>query len=210
MSQFYFTGRLCQLQFLIFLSKFLKITERHEGLDFSEYLAPDKVLTFNKFTGNKYQEQTIQENPKLSREKTPISTPTINNSQEAHGNHLNRSIKIKDDQMFRLDCDPTFFDSMNIEENLNNNIGLENIKDLDTISESWIPAPADIEIFSELPDSLFEGDMMGKQEPPSSSCQLPSPPVEEAVEIKSEKSGFDLIKYIIFGEVNELQTFNGS
>jgi len=97
-------------------------------------------------------------------------------------------------------------DSMNIEENLNNNIGLENIKDLDTISESWIPAPAEIEIFSELPDSLFEGDMMEMKEPPSSSCQFPSPPIAEAVEIKSEKLGFDLIKYIIFGENAELLT----
>lgn len=96
---------------------------------------------------------------------------------------------------------------MNIEENLNNNIGLEDIKELETIySESWIPATADIEIFKDLPDTLFEGDEMEKKETsPSPSSPIPaptSPAVVEAVSVKTETTDFDLIKYIIFGDVS--------
>lgn len=109
--------------------------------------------------------------------------------------------------MFRLDCDPTFFDPMSIEENLNNNIGLEDIKELEIIcSESWLPEASDIEIFKELPSSLFEEDEMEKKEEktPSPPSPIPAPPspVVEAVSVKSETTDFDLIKYIIFGEVS--------
>lgn len=96
----------------------------------------------------------------------------------------------------------------NIEENLNNNIGLEDIKELETIcSESWLPAASDIEIFKDLPDSLFEGDEMDQKETtPSPSSPIPAPaspaPVVEAVSVKSETTDFDLIKYIIFGDVS--------
>lgn len=107
-------------------------------------------------------------------------------------------------QMFRLDCDPTFFDSMRLEDNLNNNIGLEQIKDLDIVySDDWIPAPGDI--YSELPDSLFEGDTMDKESPPPSPIPAPPSPIVEAVQVKSEDKEFDLIKYIIFGEVSSTE-----
>lgn len=142
-------------------------------------------------------------------DQTPAASTTINNNPGVNAeviSYNNIRDLLQDDQMFRLDCDPTFFDSMSIEENLNNNIGLEDIKELETIySESWIPAAADIEIFKDLPDSLFEGDVMEKREktpsPPSPIPAPPSPVVEEAVSVKSENIDFDLIKYIIFGEV---------
>lgn len=143
-------------------------------------------------------------------DQTPAASSNINNNPgvnaEVISYHNIRDL-FQDDQMFRLDCDPTFFDSMNIEENLNNNIGLEDIKELETIySESWIPATADIEIFKDLPDTLFEGDEMEKKETsPSPSSPIPaptSPAVVEAVSVKTETTDFDLIKYIIFGDVS--------
>lgn len=109
---------------------------------------------------------------------------------------------LQDDSMFRLDCDPNLFDSMSIEDNLNNNLGLEQIKEFEAIySDSYLPQCADI--FPDLPDSLFESDMTEKKEntPPSSPT-----PVVAAVEVKTENNtntdlaDFDLIKFIIFGE----------
>lgn len=103
--------------------------------------------------------------------------------------------------MFRPDCDPSFFDSMRIEESLNNNIGLDHFKDLETIySDNWSTLP-DSDFFSE----FFDGDMAEKKDdptPPPSPIPAPaSPVIEEAVEVKSEDPSFDLINYIIFGQV---------
>ena len=152
----------------------------------------------------------MQENhnqQELPAEGTAIATTISNIHQQEDFSFNNIRDLLQDDQMFRLDCDPTFFDSMNVEDNLNNNIGLEQIKDLETIcSDSWIPAAGDIEIFSELPDSLFDSqDSMEKKEEetsPTSPMPAPPSPVIEPVEVKTENnSEFDLIKYIIFGEV---------
>lgn len=121
--------------------------------------------------------------------------------------------------MFRMDCDPTFFNSLNMDDNLNNNIGLPQIKDLEIIcSDTWIPEVGDIELFSELPESLFEQEEMEKKEPtsptspiPASPPASPSPVVEEPVEVKKENAEFDLIKYIIFGEVcSNVDEINGA
>lgn len=179
----------------------LSSTERQEGFDFGGYQTQD-VTTLNKFTDNNYQ--------LLKNQKLPATAgiTTINNIQQGKVNDeilsysTIRELLEDSQQMFRLDCDPTFFDSMSIEDNLNNNIGLEQIKDLDiAFSDSWIPAPNDI--YSELPDSLFEGDMMEKSDsPPPSPIPAPPSPIVEAVQVKSEDSEFDLIKYIIFGEVS--------
>lgn len=153
----------------------------------------------------------MQENhyqPELPAEGTAITTINNIHHQEVNeevSSHNNIRDLIQDDQMFRMDCDPTFFDSMNVEDNINNNIGLQQIKDLEIIcSDSWIPAASDIELFSELPDSLFEQEDMEKMEPTSPESPIPAPPspvVEEPVEVKTENPEFDLIKYIIFGEV---------
>lgn len=181
----------------------LSSLERQEGFDFGGYQTQD-VTTLNKFTDINYQ---LLQNQKLpTTEGTGITT--INNIQQGKVNDeilsysTIRELLEDSQQMFRLDCNPTFFDSMSIEDNLNNNIGLEQIKDLDTaFSDSWIPAPNDI--YSDLPDSLFEGDMMEKSDtPPPSPIPAPPSPIVEAVQVKSEDSEFDLIKYIIFGEVS--------
>lgn len=116
---------------------------------------------------------------------------------------------IQDDQMFRPDCDPTFFDPMRIEDNLNNNIGQNTIRDLEAIySDSWsIPSNSDFEFFSE----LFDVEMAEKKEeptsPPSPIPAPASPVIEEAVEVKSEDPSFDLINYIIFGQVRVKKSF---
>lgn len=123
--------------------------------------------------------------------------------------HNNIRDLIQDDQMFRQDCDPTFFDSMRIEENLNNNIGLNTIKDLETFySESWsLPTNSDFEFFSE----LFDADMAEKKDeptPPPSPIPAPaSPVIEEVVEVKTEDPSFDLINFIIFGQVRVKEQF---
>lgn len=116
--------------------------------------------------------------------------------------------------MFRLDCDPNLnlFDSMSIEDNLNNNLGLEQIKEFEAIySDSYLPKCADIEMFSELPDTIFEGEMTEKKETTAPSS--PAPVVED-VEVKTENrdeemAEFDLIKFIIFGDVSckEIEEF---
>ena len=110
--------------------------------------------------------------------------------------------------MFRFDNDPSLFDSMNIEENLNNNIGFNQIKDIEIYSDSWIPAPS--EFFSELPDLLLEGEIMEFKEQttrtPSPAPAISSTPIEEVYEVKSEDLGFDLINYMIYGEVRLKQT----
>lgn len=102
---------------------------------------------------------------------------------------------------------------MSIEENLNNNIGLEQIKEFEAIySDSYLPKCADIEIFSELPDSIFEVEMTEKKEAPEPSSPTP---VVEVVEVKTENKDeemaeFDLIKFIIFGDVSrkEIEEFD--
>lgn len=153
----------------------------------------------------------MQNNYNQQEDGTVITT--INNIQPERVNEEISSYNsvrdlFQDDQMFRMDCDPTFFDSMSIEENFSNNIGLEQIKDLEIIySDNWVPAAADDEIYSELPDSLFEHEVMEKKEPSPPTSPIPAlqlPVIEEekqAMEVKPEKSDFDLIKYIIFGEV---------
>lgn len=174
-------------------------TDQQEGFGYQTL----DVIPFNKFTDKK-------ELPQIQvQQELPDGTATISNNPAVNEDILSFSnIRdlLQDDQMFRLDCDPTFFESMNIEDNFNNNLGLEHIKDLELIynSDSWIPAPAELEIFSELPDSLFESDMMEKKEPTPPPSPIPAPPspVVEAVEVKSENKEFDLIKYIIFGGVS--------
>lgn len=194
-------------------------TDKQKGFDFNGYQTLD-VVSFNKFTENKehLQENHLQEQQaELPAEGTAITTINIHHQPEEVNeeafNYSNIRDLIQDDKMFRLDSDPTFFDSMSIEDNLNNNLGLDQIKDLaSNYSDSWISAPADFEIFSDLPDNLFESDMMEKKEeqtPPSSPIPAPPSPVVEAVEVKTENTEFDLIKYIIFGEVssNEIENF---
>ncbi|CRK93084.1 CLUMA_CG006530, isoform A [Clunio marinus] len=184
------------------------IDNHQKGFENYEYQSQkdDNAITLNKFIDNQDQ---VQE--KLEIENTITKSINLNKEETTKENILNLDNigeLLSDGQMFQLDCDPTFFDSMNIEENLNNNIGLEQIKDLNIISdEFWTRAPVDIEIFSELPDSLFESSiMMEKKEEPLVITAPPSPVVEEAVEIKSENLDFDLIKYIIFGDNDELLT----
>lgn len=190
-----------------------KSTEKQEGFDFNGYQTQAiDVFTFNKFTENKDQHKEAE----LPVEGTAITTINTNNQSEVNGRlevFCHNSIRelIQDDQMFRLDCDPNFFDSMNAEENFNNNIGLEQYKDLDIIcSDGWIPAPAELEFYSQLPDSIFESDTMEKKEEPTpapSPSPIPapmSPAVVEAVEVKSETNpSFDLINFIIFGKVSK-------
>lgn len=178
--------------------------EKPKGFDFNGYQAQD--VTFN-ITENKDHQLQNNQQP----DQTPAAFTTINNNPENNAeviSYNNIRELLQDDQMFRLDCDPTFFDAMRIEENLNNNIGLDDIKELDTIySDSWIPAAGDIEIFKDLPDSLFESETMERKETsPSPSSPIPAPPspVTEAVSVKSENPDFDLIKYIIFGDNADL------
>lgn len=169
------------------------------------------VTTFNKFTDNKDQSQeNHNQQPELPANGTAF-TPINNIQQEEVNEGISNynSIRdlLQDDQMFRMDCDPTFFDQMDIEDTLNNSLGLEQIKDYENeITLSDWTAVGDIEIFSELPDSLFNSqETMEKKEdtPPTSPIPAPpSPVVEEPVEVKTENTEFDLIKYIIFGDVS--------
>lgn len=184
MSQFNFAGRSHQTLIFIRLQFFIASTENQKGFDFTERPAQS-----NKFTENKHQAGEIE-----------IINISVNADFPVHNNIRDF---IQDDQMFRQDCDPTFFDSMRIEENLNNNIGLDHIKDLEAIySDNWsIPPDSDFEFFSE----LFDGDMAEKKDeptPPPSPIPAPaSPVIVEAVEVKSEDPSFDLINFIIFGQV---------
>lgn len=185
---------------LIRSSIFLIEIDKEKGFDFASRYQTDE--TFNKFTDNKDQSPaTLQPSGE--------AVVTFNNNQEVNEEavsyHNIRDLIQDRQQMFRLDCDPQFFDS-NFEVNLNNNLGLEQIKDYNIhLSDSWIPAPADLEMFSDLPDDLFEEEMKEeKQEASASVSPLPSPPspqIVEGVQVKSENQ-FDLIKYIIFGDVS--------
>lgn len=112
--------------------------------------------------------------------------------------------------MFRLDCDPAFFEETIEESNLNNNNIGQGQKDWDI--ESWISTPTEFIYSTDLPESLFEGDTMEKKETPPASPlpAMPSQLVEDAVEVKSEvksEKSFDLIRYIIFGEVSQIDDF---
>lgn len=89
---------------------------------------------------------------------------------------------------------------MRIEEDLSNNLGLDNIRELENYSFP-LDQNSDFDFFSE----LFDGDMAEKKEeptPPPSPIPAPaSPVIEEVVEVKSEDPSFDLINFIIFGQV---------
>lgn len=109
--------------------------------------------------------------------------------------------------MYSEGFDP-FFESMNVEDNLNNNLGLDqqekDSKAFDSY-HSWIPDSAD-DLFSDIvTDSLFDEEMMAnKKEETAPPSPIPAPPspVVEAVEVKTESSDFDLVRYIIFGDVS--------
>lgn len=208
MIQFHFAGRTYQTWLLIspirkFSFAFIA-TDKQTGFDFCGYKSV--VTTLTKFTDNKDQSQTTEGTAItiINRNQAAVNEDTFNyntiNELFADGH-----------QMFHMDREPMFFDSMSIEDNLNNNIGLEHIKDLDiNYSDSWIPAPADLELFDGL---LFEDDMMEKKDQPSpATSPIPAPPSPEPVEgvqVKSEDGAdFDLIKFIIFGEVSSSETLD--
>lgn len=116
--------------------------------------------------------------------------------------------------MFRSDCDPHIFEQYSFEDPLNNNIGLvEHIKDLDFMySDDYLPAPTEIEMFSHLPKFDSE-EMELKEEMVSTTSPVPSPaplsPQPQSIpEVKCEEPSFDLIKYIIFGEVSNCDDDN--
>lgn len=195
------------------------IIDQQKGFEFPGY-QKQSVITLNKFTDSKNQQlQNNQVQSELPKTTQANRSAIINSNQQAVNEKEEElftydSLKelLEDShQMFHSDCEPMFFDSMSVEDNLNNNLGLEQIKDLDiNYSDSWIPAPAEIEIFKDL---LLDDEMtmMEKEEampsspiPEPAPAPSPSPAVETGVQIKLENSEFDLIKYIIFGENAEL------
>jgi Basic region leucine zipper len=182
-------------------------TDKQEGFDYNGY-ATDGL---NSLTENKDQLQNTRLHQLTPAEDT--TSTTSNNYQEV-SNFTNIRDLIQDDQMFRADCDPSFFESMNFEENLHNNLGLEAVEDLATSFnlESWLQEPANFKYSSELPDSLMQQDIdMEKKDPeispPSPIPAPPSPQDTEVVDVKSENKKFDLINYIFFGDVSLDETF---
>lgn len=186
------------------------LTDKQGGFEFLGHQSVE--ITFNKFTDNKNQLQKNQE-PELPAIEG-IATTIINIQQQQEVNrgeelfqHTNIRDLIQDDQMYSEGFDP-FFDSMSIEGNLNNNLGLDHQdKEKNTYDSyhSWIPDPSD-DLFSDIvTDSLFDDEMANKEKetpPPSPIPAPPSPVVEEAVEVKTENTDFDLVRYIIFGDVS--------
>lgn len=177
------------------------LTDNQEGF---EFLGNQKVGQ----TFNKDQLQTIQE-PELPAEGIATNILNIQQQQEVNGEelfqHTNIRDLIQDDQMYSEGFDP-FFDSMSIEDNLNNNLGLDQeTKEKNTFDSyhSWIPDSAD-DLFSDIvTDSLFDEEMANKKEtPPPSPIPAPPSPVVEAVEVKTENKDFDLVRFIIFGDVS--------
>lgn len=177
-------------------------------------LQPSDQLKGFDFTGHTPQVTTlytISETKDKQQPELPAPTATINYQPEAAVSTYTIRDLIQDDQMFRLDCDPAFFEATIEESNLNNNnIGLGQTKDWDI--GSWISTPSEFIYSTDLPESLFEGDTMEKKETPPASPlpALPSQLVEDVVEVKSEvksEHSFDLIRYIIFGEVSQIDDF---
>lgn len=179
--------------FFIFLNK----TDKPEGFNYNGY-APDVV---NNFTENK--DQVLPNGLHQLTAAEDITSTTNNNYQEVSHFTDIRDL-IQDDQMFRTDCDPTFFESMNFEENFNNNLGLESVEDYteNFNLEAWLTEP-ELKYSSELPDSLMQQDIeMEKKQPETSPpSPIPAPPSPHVTEVKSEKK-FDLVSFIFSDDVS--------
>lgn len=102
--------------------------------------------------------------------------------------------------MFQFDSE--IFDSMQFEDYQSNNniVGLGQIKDSE---DCWIPEPA--EIYSELPENLFNSQPLSdKMESSNVQQQLsPAPVIVKQEESEEENLKFDLINFII-GDVSQL------
>lgn len=177
------------------------LTEQGKGFDFTEN-QQSVFATLNNFTENNCQSEAITE---VQADISTLSNTTTDKS------YNNIRELLQDDSMFHLDRDPSLFESMSFGDDLNNNLGLEQIKEFESIySDKYIAKCSEFEIYSDLPESLIEGEMTEKKEtsPPAS----PAPVVVDAVknEEPTEKktAEFDLINYIFFGDVSFLRNFH--
>lgn len=174
------------------------LTEKPNGFDFTEN-QQNVLTTLTKFTETTNQTQVSKEIPTLNYQQQ-VNTTSYNSFKEL----------FEDTSMFHSDRDPNLnnFDSMNIEGNLNNNLGLEQIKEFEALySGNYLSRCADIQMYTDLPDLLFEHEMTEKKEdtPPASPT-----PVVQPVEVKTEDTNteFDLIKFIIFGDEVSFRKFD--
>lgn len=173
------------------------LTEKYQGFDFTENQT-NVFTTLNNLTEDKNQLETTTE--------VPAEVSSLNNTTEKSYNNIRELLQ--DDSMFHLDRDPNLsFESMNFGEDLNNNLGLEQIKEFESLyQDNYIFKSSSFEIYSDLPESLIEGEMTEKKEntPPSSPAPVLETIVVKKEEPEEKKQEFDLIKYIIFGDVSEI------
>lgn len=145
----------------------------------------------------------------------------ISNTTEEISNYQSISDLLKDEQMFRLDQDPTVFGLNSEEENLNNNhnYSVMDLQDYILYSDDYISKPEDIEMFN-FPELYNELDWEKQKEdeeentslspipaiaippitPPSQKVivqpiKMLAPREQETVKLESQEE-FDLIKYI--------------
>lgn len=134
-------------------------------------------------------------------------------AKEENSKYKSISELLQDEQMFRLDQDPEVFAQFDSSEDLNNNLelGIGNF-DYQILSDDYIPATEEIEMFNE----LWLGEEMmdkNKEETPSPSplpvAAQPLPilhiPITSATAIvmpeptqpvKMEEDNFDLVTFI--------------
>lgn len=148
----------------------------------------------------------------------------IRETLEVNSNYKSISELLQDEQMFRLDQDPQVFDINS--EDLNNSIELEDMKSFGEVilTQDYIPAAEEIDIFSELQffDSNDPMEDKNKDIDSPTLSPLPAPPlspVEQPIlstnksttitqptmikmEQNDDDNNFDLVEFINSNEVS--------